>query len=362
MAASPTAMTASRRQARKIGREHFQPFGRAVERGHVGAGNGELGGLAAGGGAKVEDALAGRTLRGDGRARPQRRPEPTRRPPHSLQARGSGRASRGARDPVGSTRPPSFSAQSGAIGLDGQVERRFVAMARRRCDGRGLRRRSVASGRRASVGCRLRAGRTGSRNSSRRRTRLRKTPLTRLAKGALLGSSRVARTARSTAAWSGDVEKQDLGAAAIRIHSSCPQLRGRPFSTNWLRARRIVPSRRKRDGGDGAGKAAIALIEADDAETERLRRQNFSSSAWPPCTTSQMIAAAATRAARPGWARALSGASSRPWGFADLSCRAALPDAAERLAEILVHSPRDQVGVACRQRFDYESACPIFLP
>ena len=93
---------------------------------------------------------------------------------------------------------------------------------------------------------------------------MRKTPFTRLAKGALLVSSRVGADGEINRRVIGDVEKQDLGAAAIRIHSSMPQLRGRPFSINWLSARRIVPRRRKSDRDDGAGEAAIAFVEADE--------------------------------------------------------------------------------------------------
>ena len=56
---SAATVSAESDEAGEIGGKPLQPVGGDVDRGHLGAGGGELGGLAAGRGAEIGDALAG---------------------------------------------------------------------------------------------------------------------------------------------------------------------------------------------------------------------------------------------------------------------------------------------------------------
>ena len=112
---SAATVSASSCRRARLAESRFEPVGGDVDRRHPGAGGGELRGLAAGRGAEIGDALAGdvaeqaRRERGGGVLHPPGAVVDSRAAPRSAR-RGTRRT-----EPVGSTMPPSFSAQACGI-------------------------------------------------------------------------------------------------------------------------------------------------------------------------------------------------------------------------------------------------------
>ena len=285
-------------EALEVLREHFQPLGRSVDSRHRRARPRRV--RRSFRQARRRDRRrAGRTrawMRRAGRRR--RRPAPTTRPRRSPRVRRWSLWVSRRTEPVGSTIPPSLSAQASSVALDADVERRLASVRARRSPAPSIRRKFRAIAPRARQACRRRAGRRAERIASRSRATPRRTALTRPANGALAASARAARTARSTAAWSGASRKRICAAPAMSVHSSMPLRFGMPLSSFCASALRIVPRRR-------SATVAIERESAGSRGSRRALRRDRSaarrSSSGRACVTASMIArAAATRATIPG--------------------------------------------------------------
>ena len=266
-----TTISASSRSRAEIGGEALQPLRRAIDRGNLRAGGGELRRSCRP--ARRRDRRPARpraTPMQTRRQAPPRRPAPTIRRRRSPAVRRSAHGSKahraGRQHDAAEPKRPTL-----GVALDGEVERRLVAMGARDCP-----RRLLAIGRapalaRAIAACRRRTDRRRATISSLARATLRSTALTSPAKGAAPGSA--ASRARRDRPRRGRAASRNriCAAAATSVHSSAPARRGSPFRGSAERlADRAEPA--QRDRGDRARQRAVARVEPGEARI-RLRRR-----------------------------------------------------------------------------------------
>ena len=126
--ASATSISASSSRRARFAAQALGPPVRQLDRGHPGAGRGQLRGLAAGRGAQVDHRAPARRRRAGAPAGRPPRPAPTRRPRRSPADPRSRRPPAGAPYCRTAARRRAARAQSSAIGLDREIERRLDQM------------------------------------------------------------------------------------------------------------------------------------------------------------------------------------------------------------------------------------------
>ena len=168
--------------------------------------------------------------------------------------------------------------------------------------------------------------------------------MTRLAKGALLVSSRVGAHGEIHRRVIGDVEKQDLGAARDQDPFEHAAIAREAFLDQLAQGEADRSEAAQADCDDGAGKAAIAFFEADEPRRRGVGREFLVQRMAALHDVAQDRGGGDAR----GKPRMREGIVRRIVPPVAVRGRLVLAGPAESLAEIAVHSPRDQVGVARR--------------
>ncbi len=156
----------------------------------------------------------------------------------------------------------------------------------------------------------------------------------------------------------GDVEKQDLGAARDQDPFEHAAIAREAFLDQLAQREADRAEAAQGDGDDGAGEAAIAFVEADEPRRRGVGREFLVQRMAALHDVAQDRGGGDARG-KPRMGERIVRRIVPPVA---LRGRLVLAGPAESLAEIAVHSPRDQVGVARRSVSIMNWPVAIFLP